>query len=86
MGWTVVDSFDAAIGGFVFELDSAVVARVMCLRDSEQHCLTITPRGLTLLVQCGLLPVIAEKDIRDKSKADGLAKAILCLQAGCMVL
>ena len=83
--WTVVHGFYAAMGGFVFELDSTV-ASALCLPDVEPHRLTITPCGLTVLAQCGLLPAISEKDIRDKSKADGLAKTIVCLQAGWMVL
>ena len=83
--WTVVHGFYAAMGGFVFELDSTV-ASALCLPNSEPYRLTITPRGLKVLAQCGLLPAMSEKDIRDKSKADGLAKTIVCLQAGWMVL
>ena len=83
--WTVVHGFYAAMGGFVFELDSTL-ASALCLPDIKPRRLTITPCGLTVLARCGLLPTMSEKDIRDKSKADGLAKTIVCLQAGWMVL
>jgi hypothetical protein len=48
--------------------------------------LSLTPEGLRLLSFLGRLPRIHESQIRDKSKADGLAKTIVCLQAGWMVL
>lgn len=45
-------------------------------------CLTFTARGLALLAECGLLPDLPEEDLVDKTKADGLAKSLACLQAG----
>lgn len=48
--------------------------------------LSLTPRGVAVLAACGILPYISEEDIDDKSKADGLAKAVVCLQATWFVL
>ena len=76
--------FYAGMGGFVFDLDDK-----SCKKDAafiSRTCrLTLTARGVALLCQCGRLPQIDQNEIVDKSKADGLAKALACLQAGWMV-
>lgn len=41
---------------------------------------------MALLAKSGLLPPISEREISDKSKADGLAKTLVCLQAIWMVV
>lgn len=43
--------------------------------------LVLTAQGVALLVKCGFVPDIAEADILDKSKANGLAKALVVIQA-----
>lgn len=48
--------------------------------------LTATAHGVLLLAKCGLLPDIDEREIKDKSKTDGLAKALVLLQATWMLL
>ncbi|RVX71197.1 hypothetical protein B0A52_04771 [Exophiala mesophila] len=83
--WTVVHGFYAAMGGFVFELDSET-ATTLHLSTGAPHRITITPCGIMMLAQCGVLPRIRKEDIKDKSKADGLAKLVVCLQAGWMVV
>jgi hypothetical protein len=83
--WTVVHGFYATMGGFVFDLDENI-ARALCLPEGKRNHLTITPWGVAVLVDCGLLPVIPLSDIKDKSKADGLAKGVVCLQAAWMVV
>lgn len=47
-----------------------------------EPCVTFTPAGILELAKVGLLPDISEDEIEDKSKADILAKALTCLQAG----
>ncbi|KAK3988390.1 hypothetical protein QBC44DRAFT_102146 [Cladorrhinum sp. PSN332] len=44
---------------------------------------TLSPDGLVLLARCrpDLIPDISEADILDKSKADGLKKFLICIQA-----
>jgi hypothetical protein len=41
----------------------------------------LTSHGVQLLADCGLLPDISEDFIKDKSKADSLAKLLVCVQA-----
>lgn len=48
--------------------------------------LTLSARGIALLARCGHLPNIKEDDISDKSKADGLAKFLACLQVVWMLV
>jgi hypothetical protein len=44
--------------------------------------LTLTPEGILFLAEMepSLIPYISEESIRDKSKASGLAKTLVCLQ------
>lgn len=83
--WSMVQGFYAGMGGFVFDLDAAFAASLQT-PESGPRRLTLTPRGIALLANCGLLPDISKKEIDDKSKADGIAKILVCLQAGWMVL
>lgn len=48
--------------------------------------LALTPQGVIFLARCGHLPDINPDDIRDKSKSDGLAKALVILQASWMLI
>ena len=48
--------------------------------------LSLSPEGIRLLSFLGRLPEIKENQIRDKSKADGLAKTIVVLQAGWQII
>ena len=78
--WTLVHSFYAGMGGFAFTLDESLPFA------SNHPRLTITPRGMALLAQCGHLPDITKEEILDKSKADNLSKFISCLQAIWMLI
>jgi hypothetical protein len=77
--WTTVHSFYANMGGFVFDTSDA---DINFLPNSRQR-LTLTPRGLLYLLEHepDLIPEISEEHIYDKSKASGLAKTLVCLQA-----
>ncbi len=83
--WTMVHSFYAGMGGFIVQLDDLSENETRQFIPGDQ-CLTLSARGIAFLARCGHLPNIPEDDIVDKSKADGLAKSLVCLQAGCMVL
>jgi hypothetical protein len=48
--------------------------------------LPLTAHGVLLLAKSGLLPDINKRDFKDKSKTDGLAKALVFLQASWMLL
>ncbi|CAG8971201.1 hypothetical protein HYALB_00010574 [Hymenoscyphus albidus] len=76
--WTMVHSFYAGMGGFVVEPDGPA--------NEGGPVLTVSARGMAFLARCGHLPNISKDDIKDKSKADGLAKSFVCIQAGWMVV
>ena len=77
--WTNVHSFYALMGGFAFDTSSAPAKFL----PNETTRLTIRPEGLRYIAEHApaLIPDISEEHIRDKSKADGLAKVLVCLQA-----
>jgi len=80
-----VHSFYAGMGGFIFEVDvSSADGGLLFIPGSQR--LTLSARGVAFLAKCGHLPNIEEDDIADKSKADGLAKFLVCLQAGWMLV
>lgn len=68
------------MGGFAFDLsgDSPFIAR-----SAYQ---TLGPDGVLLLARAGHLPDISERDIRDKSKTDGLGQFLACSQAMWLVV
>ena len=70
--------------GFVFDRDMFPRGEDACTPKHER--LHLSPLGILLLARCGIFMNISLQDIRDKSKADGLAKTIVCVQAGWMVL
>lgn len=78
--WTRTHSAFAVMGGFAFDNSSAPEAVPFPDRRTR---LVIPPRGLEFLGQHypELIPDISEEEIKDKSKADGLTKALACLQA-----
>ena len=77
--WTRTHSHFALMGGFTFEADDSQANFIPYQRTR----LTLTPRALRKLaiVEPMLIPDISERTIRDKSKANWLAKSLACLQA-----
>ncbi|KAF5495255.1 hypothetical protein CGCS363_v010273 [Colletotrichum siamense] len=76
--WDMTQCFYAVMGGFV-------VDRPACGEESGGERVTLTPEGVRLLSFLGKLPEIHESQIKDKSKADWMAKSLVCIQAGWMV-
>lgn len=74
----------AGMGGFAFDMD--ILPQSHDAFIPAQQRLTLTAPGVILLAKCGCFPDLSLKEIRDKSKADGLAKTLVCLQAGWMVV
>lgn len=74
--WTITHSFYANMGGFVVH------------PQNSQDPLVLDAQGIKSYVTDGVLelPTISEHEIKDKSKADRLAKAIACLQAASVVV
>lgn len=83
--WTMLHGYYAGLGGFVIDLDSDTASAIFNVSSNAQR-LTLTPQGLLLLRECGLVPHIEEREIRDKGNSDGLAKAIVCFQAGWLIV
>ena len=77
--WTMTHSFYAIMGGFAFDASDAEPNFL----PNHRSRLCISVYGLSYIAKKApnLIPDIAEKDIKDKSKADSLAKFIVCLQA-----
>jgi hypothetical protein len=77
--WTRVHSHFALMGGFVFE------AKKMhpTIMDAGRKRLTLTSVALRKIAEDApeLLPDLSRSDIGDKSKANGLAKFLVCVQA-----
>lgn len=77
--WTMVHGFYAVMGGFALDCSDASEA---FLPDSRPHA-ALTAEGLRFLLkhEPDLLPSISAEQISDKSKADGLKKFLVCVQA-----
>ncbi|KAI9669064.1 MAG: hypothetical protein M1831_000656 [Alyxoria varia] len=86
--WTLRHAYYASMGGFVIDVDHdpSKEDQLFANLNNKVQRLTLTPRGIDLLGQCGLLPAISEEEIWDKSKEDGLGKTIACLQAGWLIV
>ncbi|KAF2868675.1 hypothetical protein BDV95DRAFT_630407 [Massariosphaeria phaeospora] len=75
--WSITQAYFAVMGGITVQAGDCV---------GNDPRLSLSPEGIRLLSFLGRLPEIKESQILDKSKADGLAKTIVCLQAGWMVI
>lgn len=83
-GWTLVHSHYAGMGGFAVDVESDETEKAPYLPPHVTR-LTLTTHGVLLLARCGHLPYLDISDLNDKSKTDGLAKAIVMLQATWML-
>ena len=72
--WTIEDAFFAAIGGYAVRSDSF-------WPSTYSETLTFTPLGIIELARLGLLTKADSATVSDKSKADVVAKIIVCIQA-----
>jgi hypothetical protein len=77
--WTRVHSYFALMGGYVFEFTKEEQT-TLGIRDQR---LTLNPIALRTLAEHApeLLPDISKASILDKSKANSLAKFLVCAQA-----
>ncbi|KAK6532648.1 hypothetical protein TWF281_006829 [Arthrobotrys megalospora] len=78
--WTNLHSFYVTMGGFVFDVDESTEEEMTFIPHHTR--MTLSPEACTLIAKCGHLPDIDPDDIKDKSKADSLAKVLVILQAG----
>jgi hypothetical protein len=79
--WGMVQAFYAVMGGFVVDLDEEAP---LYPRHTGRRRLTLTPAGVEYIARHhrDLLPQLREEEIKDKSKANALAKLLVCMQAG----
>ncbi|KAI0506364.1 hypothetical protein F5B22DRAFT_623967 [Xylaria bambusicola] len=54
--------------------------------NPEFQYMTVTPAGLCLLAEYSRLPHVSRKSIKDRSKADGLAKLLVCVQVAWLII
>jgi hypothetical protein len=75
--WSLSQCYFAAMGGIIIETGDYI---------TNEARLSITAEGVRLLSFLDKLPKIEDGEVRDKSKADGLAKLLVVLQAGWMII
>ncbi|KAF2004211.1 hypothetical protein P154DRAFT_379750, partial [Amniculicola lignicola CBS 123094] len=69
--WSMEQAHFALSGGFAISSSAF----------SPHSTLTFTPSGVKFLAKLGLLPRISHDSVVDKSKADWIAKVLVCVQA-----
>ncbi|EPE26362.1 hypothetical protein GLAREA_02274 [Glarea lozoyensis ATCC 20868] len=81
--WTMSHCFFAGMGGFAFDSDLDNGGQEF-IQGSPS--LRFTSHAILALARLDKLPNVSTEEISDKSKADGLAKCLVCLQASWMLL
>ena len=76
--WSMVHAFYAIMGGFVIDVGNRV-----SFLPGQRRGMTLTVNGIEFIARRypQLLPDVQEEDIKDRSKADALAKLVVCVQA-----
>jgi len=82
--WTMAHSFFAGMGGFAIDTCAKAQEERDFVHGSPR--LTVTGAGALFLAHHGCLPDISEEVITDKSKADPIAKSLVCIQAGWLIV
>ncbi|KAL1793678.1 hypothetical protein ACET3X_008660 [Alternaria dauci] len=82
--WTIVHGFYGTMGGFALDIDDTDFRSAALFNGAKR--LTLTAKGVALFAQCGHIPDVSLDEIKDKNKADGLAKLLVCIQAGWMIV
>jgi len=78
--WTMTHAFYTAMGGFAIDASDE---QIYFLADKKYTRFMLTPEGVMWLANWRpeLIPNIPKSEIQDKSKASGLAKMLVCVQA-----
>jgi hypothetical protein len=76
--WTMTHSFFAGMGGYAIN--------TRCESSDKSGRVAVRGDGILLLARQGHLPDLSMEMISDKSKADSLAKTLVCVQAGWLVV
>ena len=90
--WSLPVAFYASMGGLEITIDKneEIPAEILKINpdfksDVEKYCV-LTPYGVEILALVGLLPDFDDTYIADKTKADSLAKLLVCIQAVWMLV
>lgn len=83
--WTIVHGFYAVMGGIAFEIPDNLPESKRFLSSNTTETCFLSHDGINLLseqeIGRDLLPNLSEEEIKSKSKANGVAKALVCIQA-----
>ncbi|KAJ6546060.1 hypothetical protein DFH09DRAFT_1367498 [Mycena vulgaris] len=77
--WNLVHGFYTVMGGYVIDVSN--IGDPFLPRGLKRLTLTADGVRLLLVIAPELVPTVSEEDINDKSKADGLTKLLVALQA-----
>jgi len=80
--WTVTHGFFAGMGGFAFD----PLTEAISLKEEAKSRVALSTKAILILARHGHIPEISKEAIMDKSKADPIAKALVCVQAGWCLL
>ena len=81
--WTMVHGFYAVMGGIALEISESESEKFLPFKNKEIWFIgTKGIRGLAWL-ESGreVIPNVSEEEIKSKSKANGLGKNLVCIQA-----
>ena len=82
--WTMVHGFYAIMGGIAFEMSEKIPESKKFLPTHHREILFLDEsfiKHLSMSDHNEILPDLSEEEIQSKSKANGLAKALVCIQA-----
>lgn len=83
--WTLAHGFYAIMGGFAFELPENLPESKRFLFHCTKETWFVSSTRISLLVakEAGrsILPNLSEEEIKSKSRANALAKTLVCIQA-----
>jgi hypothetical protein len=91
--YTLLDGFFVVMGGFVVDVDDADLLEDLRRAEGRSDYSPLEPQRMTLtttavenLARDGLFLKVPRRTIKDKSKADVLAKGLVCCQVLWMVV
>ncbi|KAF1927529.1 uncharacterized protein M421DRAFT_393038 [Didymella exigua CBS 183.55] len=82
--WALPHGFHGSMGGFAIDLETTDDPLTSLFGSHKR--LSLTAKGFALLAECGHISEVSVDEIKDKNKADGLAKLLVCIQAGWMIV
>ena len=73
--------FYALMGGIAFTIPENLSESKRFLPSSTSETWFVNFDGIRLLLEHDFIPDLSEEEIQSKSKANGLAKSLVCIQA-----